>query len=79
MEDSTMIYKAIPGPQIVGIKNGKYHEATDLFANMINEQAAAGWKFVSMETISTVATKGCLFWKQIITTDIYMLIFCKEQ
>ena len=74
-----MIYKAIPGPKIVSIKDGAYQSATDLFADIINLEAKDGWKYHSMETITTRAKKGCLFNKEIVETSIYMLIFCKEQ
>lgn len=73
-----MIYKAIPGPKVINIKDGNYQSATDLFANIINQEAAAGWKFYSMETITTQENVGCLFNKQVVNTNIYMLIFCKE-
>ena len=74
-----MKYKVIPGPQIVEVKRGKYNEATDLFQNMINEQAAQGWTYHSMETITTQQQVGCLFNKSVLNINIYMLIFCQEE
>ena len=77
-----MIYKAVPGPKTVTIKNDNYQSACDLFVDIINREAADGWKYVSMETVTTeeVKTSGCVFNKQetLVTTYIYMLIFCKE-
>lgn len=78
MEDTTMIYKAVPGPTIIGIKNGDYQGATDSFAQIINANAKGGWKFYSMETIITQEKVGCIK-KEIVNTTIYMLIFCKEE
>lgn len=74
-----MIYKAVPGPKIVSIdKNGGFQSATNLFADLINAQSRDGWKYHSMETITTSETTGCLFNKKVIETNIYMLIFYKE-
>ena len=74
-----MIYKIVPGPVAVHIKDGDYQSACNLFANIINKEAAAGWKYVSMETVTTHAQVGCFFNKQNVVKTIYMLIFCKEQ
>lgn len=73
-----MIYKVVPGPQLVRIKNDNYQSACDLFADIMNREAASGWKYVGMETVETTETKGCLFNKHVENTYIYMLIFCKE-
>ena len=73
-----MIYKAVPGPKVVTIQDGNYASATNLFADLINREAAGGWKFYSMETITTQESTGCALNKQTISTNIYMLIFCKE-
>ena len=73
-----MIYKAVPGPKVVEIKNGDYSSATNLFADIINRNAVDGWKFYSMETITTQEKAGCFLNQQVISVNIYMLIFCKE-
>lgn len=74
-----MIYKAVPGPTIVGIKKGNYQSAVDLFADVMNAQAADGWKFHSIQILTTQEKVGCFLSKQVVNTEIYMLIFCKEQ
>ena len=73
-----MTYKAVVGPQVVGIKKGNYQSACDSYAALINSEAKDGWKFYSMETITTTETVGCLWNKHQVNTEIYMLIFCKE-
>ena len=73
-----MTYKAVPGPKVIEIKNGDYSSATNAFADLINTHAVDGWKFYSLETITTKEKKGCAFNPQINETNIYMLIFCKE-
>ena len=74
-----MIYKAVPGPKVLTIKNGDFSSATNAYAELINAEAQGGWKFHSLETITTQETTGCAFNKQVVTTSIYMLIFCKEE
>lgn len=74
-----MIYKAIPGPMVVEIKNNDLQSATNLFADIINAQAADGWRYYSMETITTQEKVGCALQQQVVSKNIYMLIFCKEQ
>jgi hypothetical protein len=72
-----MIYKTVPGPQIVSVTKGKPFEATDLFANIINAEAQDGWVYHSMETITVQEKTGCSFSPQFVNTSIYMLIFYK--
>ena len=73
-----MTYKAIPGPKILEIKNGDFKSATDSYASIINAEAVDGWKFHSIETITTQEKQGCSFNPQSVNTNIYMLIFYKE-
>ena len=73
-----MTYKVIPGPRTVGIKDGHYNEATDLFQQIINLEAKDGWNYHSMEVITTTAQTGCALSPQFVETKIYMLIFSKE-
>lgn len=79
MEDNTMIYKAIPGPRVVTIKEGEYQQATDLFADIMNSMARDGWTYHSMEVVTTSAKTGCMLNPQVVETNLYMLIFCKEK
>ena len=74
-----MIYKAIPGPKVISIPNGNQAAATDSFAMLINTQAQEGWTYHSMETITVQEQQGCALQPQFVNTNIYMLIFCREQ
>lgn len=71
-------YKAIPGPTLVGVKKGQLSAATNLFADMINAEAASGWEYVGMETLEVSEKSGCALSPKYDNTIIYMLIFCKE-
>ena len=72
-----MIYKAIPGPKVISIDKGNTASATDSFAAIINAEAAQGWTYHSMETITVQEKVGCAMQPQIVNTNIYMLIFYK--
>ena len=73
------IYKAIPGPKTIVVdKNGNWQTATNSFADIINSQAKDGWTYHSLENLAVQETKGCFLNKQTTTTNIYMLIFYKE-
>ena len=73
-----MTYKIVAGPKTVTIKGGNYQSACNLFADIINAEAKDGWKYISMETITTQENVGCAFNKSVQTVSIYMLIFGKE-
>ena len=73
-----MVYKAIPGPKVISITGGNHNSATDAFAGIINAEAQNGWTYHSMETITVQEKTGCSLQPQIVNTNIYMLIFCKE-
>ena len=73
-----MIYKAVPGPKVISISDGNHSTATVAFVSIINAEAQNGWKYHSMETITVQEKKGCDLQPQIVNTNIYMLIFCKE-
>ena len=45
----------------------------NLFADIINREAAGGWAYHSMETITVTEKPGCL--QQAIPVNYYMLIF----
>ena len=74
-----MIYKAIPGPKVISIPNGNTAAATDSFAAIINAEAQQGWTYHSMETITVQEKEGCALQPQYVNTNIYMLIFYREQ
>ena len=73
-----MIYKAVPGPMVVSISDGNFNSATDSFAALINAEAQSGWKYHSMETITVQEKKGCALRPMVVNTNVYMLIFCRE-
>lgn len=69
-------YKAVAGPMNVSVNKGNSQSAFDLFANIMNTEAANGWSYHSMETISVTENPGCF--QQPIAKHYYMLIFEKE-
>ena len=69
-----MIYKVIPGPMEI---TGTSVDATKLFENIINSAAVSGWKYHSMEVITSVEKSGCIN-QNPDRTSLYMLIFYKE-
>lgn len=69
-------YKAVSGPKNVNVSKGNTQEAFNLFANIINQEAANGWSYHSMETITVTEKPGCL--QQPVSMSYYMLIFEKE-
>ena len=73
-----MTYKAVPGPKVISITGGNHSAATDAFVSIINAEAQNGWTYHSMETITVQEKTGCDLQPQIVNTNIYMLIFCKE-
>ena len=74
-----IIYKAIPGPKVISISDGNHATATNSFAAIINAEAQAGWTYHSMETITVQEKVGCAFQPQFVNTNIYMLIFYRQQ
>ena len=74
-----MIYKAVPGPKVISIKDGKASSATDSFADIINAEARNGWTYHSMENLTVQEKVGCALSPQYVNTNIYMLIFYREQ
>jgi hypothetical protein len=74
-----MIYKAIPGPKVISIEGGNTASATNSFASIINAEAAQGWTYHSMETITVQEKVGCSLQPQFVNTNIYMLIFYKAE
>lgn len=69
-------YKAVAGPKNVNVAKGDTQSAFNLFSEIINREAAAGWTYHSMETITVTEKPGCL--QQPIPLNYYMLIFEKD-
>ena len=69
-------YKAVAGPKSINVAKGNTQAAFDLFADIINKEAANGWIYHSMESISVTEKPGCL--QQPVPIYYYMLIFEKE-
>lgn len=69
-------YKTISGPRVVSVGKNGAQAAFDLFAEIMNREAANGWTYHSMETLTIVEKPGCM--QQPIPTNHYMLIFYRE-
>ena len=53
-----------------------FDRAFNLFADIINREAAGGWEYHSMETITVNEKPGCM--QQPVSLSYYMLIFVKN-
>ena len=53
-------YKAVAGPKNINVGKGDTQSAFNTFAEIINREAAGGWEYHSMETI-TVTEKTRLY------------------
>lgn len=69
-------YKAVAGPKNVSVAKGDTQAAFNMFADLINKEAAAGWEYHSMETITVTEKPGCF--QNPIPMNYYMLIFARE-
>ena len=69
-------YKAVAGPKSINVAKGNTQSAFDMFADIINREAAGGWEYHSMETITVTEKPGCF--QQPIPMNYYMLIFVKD-
>lgn len=69
-------YKAVAGPKNISVAKGDTKEAFNMFADLINREATAGWEYHSMETITVTEKPGCF--QNPIPTNYYMLIFVRE-
>ncbi len=69
-------YKAVAGPKNVSVNKGDTQSAFNLFANIINNEAAGGWTYHSMETITVTEKPGCF--QQPVSCNYYMLIFERD-
>lgn len=69
-------YKAVAGPKSVNVGKGDTQAAFNLFADIINREASAGWEYHSMETITVTEKPGCL--QAAVPMNYYMLIFVRN-
>jgi hypothetical protein len=69
-------YKAVAGPKNVNVAKGDTQAAFNMFADIINREASAGWIYHSMETITVTENPGCM--QQPVPLSYYMLIFVRE-
>ncbi len=72
-----MQYKVIPCPMVF---SGESYEAASQLEKLINSNTRDGWRYHSMETLttSTYTKGGCMQPQQEVRTVYYMLIFEKE-
>ena len=71
-------YKAIPGPTNISVTKGDTLSAFDAFASLINAEAANGWEYHSMQTITVTEKPGCFLQQNAVSSVYYMLIFVKD-
>lgn len=69
-------YKAVSGPKHINVDKGGVQSGLDVFAEIINKEAANGWEYHSMETLSITEKPGCF--QAAIPINHYMLIFVRE-
>lgn len=69
-------YKAVAGPKNINVARGDTQAAFNTFAEIINREAAGGWVYHSMETITVTEKPGCM--QQAIPVNYYMLIFVRD-
>ncbi|MBS7360487.1 MAG: DUF4177 domain-containing protein [Oscillospiraceae bacterium] len=53
-------YKAVAGPKNINVGKGDTQSAFNTFAEIINREAAGGWEYHSMETITVTEKPGCM-------------------
>ena len=69
-------YKAVAGPKSFSVEKGNTQSAFNSFAQLINNEAAQGWTYHSMETITVTEKPGCM--QNPIPYNYYMLIFVRD-
>ena len=69
-------YKAVAGPKNINVGKGDTQFAFNTFAEIIYREAAGGWEYHSMETITVTEKPGCM--QQPTPMNYYMLIFVKD-
>lgn len=70
-------YKAVSGPMNISVAKGDSQSAFTAFSDIINQEAAGGWEYHSMEVITVTEPAGC-GQNQPVSTNHYMLIFVRE-
>ena len=60
MLDNMKQYKAVAGPKNINVGKGDTQAAFNTFAEIINREAAGGWEYHSMETITVTEKPGSL-------------------
>ena len=69
-------YKAVAGPKSISVNRGDTQAAFNSFAEIINREAATGWTYHSMETLTVTEAPGCF--QNPVPVNYYMLIFVME-
>ena len=69
-------YRTVPGPMNIQVNKNDTQAAFDSFAALINQQAAYGWEYHSMETITVTEKPGCM--QNPVPINYYMLIFVRD-
>lgn len=70
------LYKAVAGPRNINVAKGDTQSAFNMFAEIINREAADGWEYHSMETITVTQNPGCF--QAAVSCNYYMLIFVRD-
>lgn len=82
-----MQYKTVAGPIGLTIqKNDDFASAVGLYADIINREAAGGWKLIFIQEVPVTKNKGCLagclsvlgLGSAMETVTFNMLVFGKE-
>jgi hypothetical protein len=75
-------YMTVPAPQGIAGKGANAQQGANTFAQIINQQAAGGWHYHSMEEMTIVTTGCAAMLKRFIGHDdsgkFYMLIFERD-
>ena len=69
-------YKTVAGPKSIEVNRGDIQSAFDMCADIINKNAAGGWSYHSMETITVTEKPGCFRSPE--SYYYYMLIFERD-
>ena len=72
-----MEYKVVAGPTTITIKGEDTRNASKVFSELINKEAAEGWIFHSIQTVPTLSKSGFIK-KHVEEKNVYLLIFSKE-
>ncbi|MBQ6594674.1 MAG: DUF4177 domain-containing protein [Clostridia bacterium] len=69
-------YICVSGPKEISVAKGQSDAAFETFQGIINAQAAKGWKYHSMETLTVSEKQGCFAQPRVV--NHYMLIFERD-